>query len=304
MITVLKSSNITWVDVMSPTRKDIEELKEKYHLNPMSQVIWGELLKPTLRSKVEDYGTLLYMVLHFPVFDHQKRQSIPIEVDYIIGHNLLITVRYQKLPPLEEFHKRSQNEKSSHEFNMSSNAGHLIYYILKELFEYSLRELDHIRRNIDKIEESIFIGDEKRLVSEILGVRRDILGFRKAMKPQKATLESLIVRSKSFFGDEMMGFFTSMLGDYMRVWSLLENYKETIDALQETNDALLTTKTNEVIKTLTIFSVFGMAVSIIGEFFSSYSFAHMPLSSFLILSFFVVSVLMGVVFHLRKRRLL
>ena len=301
MITTLKSANISWVDIINPSKKDVNELKERFNIHPL---ILNELLRPSLRSKVDDYGPVLYMVLHFPVFDHQKRQSIPIEIDFIIGHNLLITARYQKLPPLEEFHKRSSSELTNHEFNISKNSGQLLYYVMREMFEFSLRELDHIRRSIDRIEEGIFNNEEKMLIREILGVRRDILGFRKAMKPQKATLESLLARSRTFFGEDMKGFFSFMLGDYLRVWNLVENYKEMIEALQQTNESLLTTKTNEVIKILTIFSVFALPISIIGEFYSAYSWKHVSFTTFVLVSFLVMAALIGVIMYLKKKKLI
>jgi magnesium transporter len=301
MITTIKSSNVTWVDIINPSKKDVNELKERFNIHPL---ILNELLRPSLRSKVDDYGSVLYMVLHFPVFDHQKRQSIPIEIDFIIGHNLLITARYQKLPPLEEFHRRSSSELTNHEFNISKNCGQLLYYVMREMFEFSLRELDHIRRSIDKIEEGIFNNEEKMLIGEILGVRRDILGFRKAMKPQKSTLESLLARSRTFFGEDMKGFFSFMLGDYLRVWNLVENYKEMIEALQQTNESLLTTKTNEVIKILTIFSVFALPVSIIGEFYSAYSWKHVSFATFVLVSFLVMAALVGVIMYLKKKKLI
>jgi len=301
MISTLKSSNVTWIDIFQPTRKDMEELKSRCALHP---AIVSELMRPSLRPKVDDYGTMLYTVLHFPVFDSKRRLSIPIEVDFVIGHNLLVTVRYQKLPPLEEFHRKSSNERMNHEFAISKNSGYLLYYVLRELFEYSLRELDHIRRNLDKIEETIFGNNEKALVREILEVRRDILGFRKAMKPQRTTLESLLMRSRSFFGEDMKSFFSIMLGDYLRVWNTVENYREMIQALHETNESLLTTKTNEVVKILTLFSVFAVAVSVVGEFFSSYGFGHINFSTFLMLSTVFVASLSGVIFYLRKKGLI
>ena len=100
------------------------------------------------------------------------------------------------------------------------------------------------------------------MVEEISIVGRDIIDFRRSLKPQEITLESLTVQGSQLFGNEVLPFLEDLGGEYQKLWGLLENHKETLDALYETNTTLLNIKQNDIMKVLTImaFVTFPLAI--------------------------------------------
>ena len=250
----LDIQNLTWVDIIDPDRKDIKFLKESFDFHP---VVLKELLSPTLRPKVEHYDNYLFMVLHFPIYDPKEKATKSIELDFLITKNALITIRYAKIQPLEGFWKKCQ--KDSQYLYFQNSPALLLHCILEELNNFSLRQIDHITKKLDAIEKKIFKirspKQENEMVEKISLIRMDILNFRRTIKPQSAILRSLKARGIEFFGKKLAPYFTDIIGDYLRVWNLLENHKETIESFQETNDSLLTNKANRVMTILTMFAV-------------------------------------------------
>jgi len=273
----IQIQNINWIDIVDPGKKDIEDLRKNFNFHPL---VLNELLVPTLRPKVEHYDYYLYMVLHFPIYHPKDKTSKSVEVDFLITSNTLITVRHGKIQPLQEFWQKC--EKGINQPYIQNSTASLLYCLISELNNFCLRQIDHITQKIDKIEKQIFeekmVKKEEEIVEEISVIRRDILNFRRALKPQNIILESLKLRGVDFFGKSTEPYFSDIIGDHMRVWEMLENHKETIESLQEANDSLLSNRINRIIKILTIFTVIVFPILALSNIFSMSAPLYLPFS--------------------------
>lgn len=300
---ILKAKGVSWINLKNPSKKDLNYLKKEFKLHPITL---GELLAPTLRPKVEHYDHYLYMVIHFPFYNSKKQTTESIEIDFIITQNTLITIRYEELPPFKEFWGKCQLDKMTREYSFGETTAFLLYCVLESLYGFSLRQLDHISKKINQIEDKMFkVKGSEQIVEDISLTRRDVLDFRKTIKPQKTMLDSLKIRGTEFFGKKMKPYFMDIIGDYMRVWSLLENHKETIQALRETNDSLVSNRTNRIIRLLTIFSVIVFPLTLLASVFGMNT-QFLPLVGheydfWIIAGFMLIATLAMLIFFKRKK---
>jgi magnesium transporter len=51
------------------------------------------------------------------------------------------------------------------------------------------------------------------------------------------------------------------------MWDMLENYKEVVDALEATNESVISHSVNDVLRVLTVFSVFFLPLTLIASVF-------------------------------------
>lgn len=244
--------------------EDIQKVMKDYSI---PQLVADELARPTLRPKVDVYPNLIYLILHFPVFDQKTQGSDGREVDFIIGKNFLITSHYETIDPLHEFSKMFEVNSILDKSNIGEHAGFLVFYILRQLYDFSLRQLDHIREKIESIEDNIFIGNEKQMVKTISFVNRDLINFRQAIRPHKEILTSFEIAGTNFFGASFAYHLADMVGEYFKVANQLEIHKDTLTELRETNDSLLSTKSNETMKFLTIMAFVTFPLSLITSIF-------------------------------------
>lgn len=245
----LKIKDVSWISVVRPSPDDIKALGGRFpQIHPL---VLEELLTPTIRPRVENYDHHLYLVLHFPKFVPGVEKSISQEIDFILMPDALITVLYDEIPILEDFWRECEEEKATGE-HYGKTPIHLLYYLLQRLFSTALRELDQIQEQIDAIEEQVFTGHEKEILEDVTYLKRDLLDFRRAFKPQHLTLQSLIPQGTQLYGEKVRPFLNDLLGEYLKVWDLLETHKETLDALYDTNRQLLAAKTNEIMRVFTI----------------------------------------------------
>jgi len=262
----LKTKTLSWHHFLRPTVADVSWLKNHYAFH---QLVLEELATPTARPRVDTFDDYLYIVLHFPLFDEKTRKTHSAEVDFIIAKKELITVTYEDIGPLDDAFRKCSTDRSSEEFYASKTPAHLFFHVLKDLYAFALRELDHIQENINRIEEKVFAAPhESELVEKLAAVRRDVIDFRRAMKPQQQTLETLVGHGTALFGRPLRPFFEGLLAEYRKIWNLLENNKEAVDALYENHVSVLNIKQNEAVKILTIMAFTTFPLMLVAALFS------------------------------------
>lgn len=241
--------DLIWIDVQSPTQEEVRSLMEEFNIHPLAA---DELLTPTLRPKVDLYPNFIYLILHFPVISHKHDGGHEQEIDFIVGKNFLITTHYGFVDPLHEFSKVFEVNSILERSNIGDHAGFLLFYIMRELYKMLDRELDHIDRDFGSIESKIFAGKERDMVNAISHLNRDLLNFKQMLRPHRQVLESFELAGTKFFGEDFSYYLRTIVGEFYKVSTVLDGHRETLLELRNTNDSLLTTKTNEIMKTLTV----------------------------------------------------
>ncbi|OGZ05066.1 MAG: hypothetical protein A3C93_06205 [Candidatus Lloydbacteria bacterium RIFCSPHIGHO2_02_FULL_54_17] len=289
MISRYKYRELTWVDVESPTSEEVRGLMEEFDIHP---IVADELLGPSLRPKVDSYENFIYLILHFPAVHHSHRRKEQ-EVDFIIGKKFLITVRYELLDPLHKFSKVFEVNSILDKSDIGEHAGFLFFYMIRKIYSSLGHELSVIGEMLRDIEEKIFLGEEREMVEELSVIHRDVLEFHRALRMHRSVLQSLSLTCDTFFGSGFRHYTENIIGEYLKVEELLQDQKEMVGELRSTNDSLLSTKTNEIMKVLTVTAFTILPATLIGQIFGM-STDHLPLMSDP-RGFWIVLGIMGVV---------
>ncbi len=264
MLTKYTHKDVTWIDLESPTKQEVHKIMEQYSIHPS---VAEELLMPSLKPKVELYDNSMYMILHFPSFRHTHNHQQNQEIDFIIGKDFLITTRYDTIDPLHKFSKVFEVNSILDKSNMSTHAGFVFFFMLKKLYSALEHELEYINDALEVIEEDIFQGHEKEMVISLSIISRDLLNFRQALALHKEVLESFEEAGTKFFGKDFIHQIRSIIGEYYRVNNIIHEHTDSLNELRKTNDSLVSTKQNEVMKVLTIMAFITFPLSLIASIF-------------------------------------
>jgi len=250
----ITENNLTWTDIEKPNQKDLDWLKNNFNIHT---IVLDELIPASQREKVEYFDNYLFLAIHVPVFHQAKKTTKPVELDILIAENHLITIHNEPIEPLKDFIKKCEEKSDLKSKCFNSTSGHLFYWLSEELLNFAERQLVHIGKNISRIEDNMFKGAERELIKELLIVKRDILDFRIAIRPLNRIFNSLANRGVNFWPEkstDLRIYFNDLISDYERVWNEIDNYADTINALEDTHTNLLSNKTNTIIRTFTILS--------------------------------------------------
>lgn len=255
----VRFKNIAWIDFPSPGADDVLYLQENFNIHPLAI---EEFITPTIRPKATQYDNCLFLTVHIPLFDAKTRSTYPGELDIVLTKDHLITGHEKNIYQLEEFFKTLESSEGKRRLFMDKTPAHLLYHLLEMLLESCFPRLDHIHNRLSEIEEMVFSGKEKEMVREISITKRDILNFRRTLKPQRSVLESLYQKESALIPKDMQPYFQDLVGTNIRLWNSLESNKETIESLEETNNSLLSSKLDFTMKVLTVFSAVMMPMTV------------------------------------------
>jgi magnesium transporter len=248
---IVKSDKIKWINIKEPNADDILKIQKMYNLHPL---VVEEFSTPTIRPKASEYDNCLHLAVHIPLYDMENKTTYPAEIDVVLCEDTLITAHENDIFQLTEFFELLKRSKTKRDIYMSKSPAALLHYIMEMLMESCFPKLDHISEKLDKIEEEIFAGHEKEMVLEISIVKRDILNFRRTLKPQRTVFDSLAQKDYKFIESSLRPYFQDLVGTNIRIWNNLESTKETIESLEATNNSLLSNKLDMTMKVLTLFS--------------------------------------------------
>ena len=273
-ITELQSDGITWVHVVAPTVDETKMLAARFGWHDLDV---EDVLSRRQRPKIDVYagdedgaGRYLFTVLHFPVYDAAANRLTAGELDVFIGPDYIVTLPNVDLRPLGFLVRRATESEAMRSKLLSGGSGRLLYEILDDLYDYCFPILDKIGLKLEEIDEDIG-GDDRQsardLVTDIHRVKQEIISYRKIIKPQRPTLRQLERQIERFLPEELELYFDDIVDASERIWDLLDNYKEVVEALEDTNESLISHQQNDILYVLTIFSVVMLPLTFLTGFF-------------------------------------
>jgi len=300
----IETKNLTWIDISNPGEREIKYLKEKFNFND----IHLEDCKATIqRPKLDTSNNYIFMVLLFPVYNKKTRKIRPSEVDFFISSDYLVTVHRNDLSPIMNFFNLCNISKSKREKYFTGNPATLLYEILNRLLKYCGPIMDKLSLNISSIEEHVFKGYERRMVKEILISKINIVNFRKIMQVHKRVITKLLNKSSLFFSTSRVKvYFEELVGTSSEIWQQLENMRQSITAIERTNNSLISFQLNDIIKILTTISVLILPISLLSNLLSMNleympSFTKSPISFWAIIGTMVL-IFTFMIFLFKKKK--
>jgi len=255
-----------WVNIERATPLEAAWLAEHYEFHPLDL---EDVLSRNQRPKIDEYPDYLFIVLHFPVFDRSVGRLNAGELDVFVGRDYIVTIQNAPLQPVEYLFERCRQKEELRDQLFSKGSGFLLYRIVDDGFDYCFPMLRKIGNKLDAVEDEIFEGRAQEVVRDISNVKQEIINFRKVIRPQRAVLRDLEGAKQRFLappeGEELEIYFDDIGDAHERIWDMLENYKEVIEALEDTNESVISHRVNEVLRVLTSISVIVLPLTLIAS---------------------------------------
>jgi magnesium transporter len=263
-IAELNAQGLTWVHVPAPDQEVATELAARFGWHPLDV---EDILSKRQRPKVDDYPDYLFAVLHFPWYDSSVQRLNAAELDIVLGPDYLVTMPNVPLLPVDRLFNRCADDEEFRNELFAKGSGRLLYEVLDDLFDYCFPILDKIAHKLDKIEDDIHEVRSEELVRDISNVKQEIISYRKIMKPQRPTLRVLERKVERFLPEDLELYFDDIVDASERIWDVLDNYKEVVEALEDTNESVIAHRHNDVLRVLTVFSVILLPLTLIASVF-------------------------------------
>lgn len=261
---IIEFKGLRWINIEQPGNAEITWLEQKFKINHLHLEDFTSYFQ---RPKLDDFEDYLFIVLHFPFQQKAERTLVPCEIDFVLGVDYVITVHDGRLPPLKKLFEACRADPKRCKGIMGRSAAFLLYSIIDVLVDYCFPIINSYSEKLELIDEEIFKSSSKKTVYYISTLRREIIAFRRIIKPQIAIMANLGRRRHINEGENLEGYFSDLSDHISKIWDSLEEFKDIIEGLSATYDSLTSHRLNQIIKTLTIISVVLMPMTLVSSIY-------------------------------------
>jgi magnesium transporter len=291
---------LRWVNIDGFRAPERAWLEQHHDFHPLD---YEDLSSRNQRPKVDEYDDYLFVVLQFPRYDKQLRRLTAAELDVFLGPDYVITIPNQPLQSLDYLFERCQTNADLREQLFAKGPGYLLYRIVDDAVDASFPMLRKMGNKLERLEDDVFEGRSNEVVRDIFNVKQEIINFRRVVRPMRSALRDLERTTRRYVAEDLDIYFDDINDASERVWDMLENFKEVVEALEATNESVLSHQLNDVLRVLTAISVIVLPLTLLASLFGMN--VEVPwegdIGGFWIVVVLMVAILGGMLWAFRRR---
>jgi magnesium transporter len=292
--------DLIWLDIEDKLDEDeVELLTEVVGLHPIAI---EDCIMVNTRPKVEHYDDYIFAVVHTAANDLASRGGKQIELNIFLSKQFLISVHQGRAPSISVTEERLKRNPSI----LGAGTDRLFHTIYDKLVDNYFPLMDKVDDVIDDIEDEVLEHPDPKVLARMVEVRKDLVSLHRVVSPLRETTH-LLVR-EGFDGilqDEIRIYFRDVYDHLVRVLDLIDTYRDTLSTTFEAYHFMMSTRMNEVMKTLTMIATIMMPLTVItGIYGMNFKFMpeiNHPLGYFSVLTVMGVLTLLMLLFFRRKQ---
>ena len=178
-----ETGGMAWIGLYRPDDIELLAVAEEFGLNLL---IVEDALAGHQRSKLEQYGDQLFVVLRPARYlDDVERVELG-ELHLFVGPNFVVTVRHAESPDLARVRTRMEREVDL----LSLGPQAVLYAILDQVVDEYAPVSAGLENDIDEIEDQLFGGDGE-VSRRIYELSREVIGCQRAISPLESVVGEL-----------------------------------------------------------------------------------------------------------------
>jgi magnesium transporter len=261
-----------WVNVDGlGDEKILRRLAELFQIHPLAL---EDVVHVHQRAKVEEYPQHLFIVLRMAWLGEELYTE---QLSMVIRENVVLTFQERPGDCLDPVRIRLKDPRSP---LRKQSLDHLAHAILDAIVDGYYPVIERFGEWIEEAEDSVPRARGSSVISEIHDLRQELLFLRRCVWPLRETMNVLLRDQFSFFTQETRLQLRDTYDHTVQLMDVVDTYRELCADLRDFYYAVVSQRTNEVMKVLTIVATIFMPLSFIagvyGMNFDTTSPLNMP----------------------------
>lgn len=260
-ITTAPMNGFYWIDA---SVDELIELQSIFDLHELA--IEDSLHDEEQRPKLEIYDDHYFIVINSIRFDDEEFHLRPLNI--FLGRHWIITATKQKINEIRLVKPKLLEEQVN-------TPDRLLYHLVDTVVNNYFAVADRIEDTIEQLEEDILIRTKKTHLTEIIGLRGEILWLKKALGPQKDLIAKLHKKDLALINSELQQYFGDIYENAVKIVESFETFRDLMGNLREAYQSSLSNRANEIMRVFTAMTVIMMPLTVITGIYGM-NFTHMP----------------------------
>ena len=254
-----------WVDIEdleSACNTSVEAmLRDTFHFHPLAI---EDALKDTHVPRVDDWGQYLYVVVDTLDFHPETDELRLHELDIFLGSNFLVTYHNEATEVIERHFRNLVREP---EDRLKLGPAHLLYRLLDEVVADFLPAIEHLDNQIDDAQDEVFDVPTPGTLRKIFHVKRGALRLHRVVIPMREVLNRLARDPYAQIHADHRIYFRDVYDHLVRIHDIIESLRDLIAGALDTYLSVVSNRTNDIMKALTVVNVMFLPLTFLVGFF-------------------------------------
>lgn len=261
------SSTITWLNVNGLHNEKLMETISSVFSIPAD--VMSQILDPHARPTVESFDDGVYISIRMLEL-REKTSSIFIDnLSLFVGDNMLITFQEKKGDVFDSVRERIRKNRAK---IRTAGIDYLTFALLDIIIDNYIYILEHLGDKIEEIEEKMITKFDKSFLNKINVLKREHNKLRREIRPAKEMIINLLKIDDDFIQDANRTHFKELQDNINQASELLDYYREVLYDEVDMYHSFMSTKLNDIMAVLTVFSVIFIPLTfIVGVYGTNFS---------------------------------
>ncbi|MCK4655669.1 MAG: magnesium/cobalt transporter CorA [candidate division Zixibacteria bacterium] len=294
-----KPDHVFWVDLSQPTDEESFILTHDFKFHPLAI---EDVLTEMSRAKVDDYDDYLFVVFIVASGRPGGEDELPFkEIGLFLTKNCVVTVHFQPLDIIDKVFERLHKDERF----ISRGSDFFLHTLLDHLADTYFETLRVIEHETDKIEDDVFEDPDPEIVKRIFTIRRDVLQVKRTVAPLKEIVGQFARAKFSLIGEGTAIYYSDIRDHLARISDEADEHRDALNSSLEVYYSNVSTRTNEIMKFLTIFTALLLPPSFIVGLYGM-NFEFMPELNweygYIFVWVIIIVIVTGLLLFFRKRK--
>lgn len=257
-ILIQDPENLLWIDLYDCSPEELMYVGDIFDFHPLAL---EDCLQQSPRAKVDHYDGYSFFVFHALRYheDTEDDEIKSIELDVFLGPNYVVTIHPIALSAVG---KTARTCLKGTEL-MERGPDYLLYNIIDNIVDDYFPIVEALGERIDDLEDEIFTDPAQEITEEILVLRRTLLLLRKVILPQRRIFANVNGRYSFPVSEENRPYYLDLVDHLDVILDTADTYRDLVNSSMETHFSIISNRTNEIMRTLTIISTIMMPLTFI-----------------------------------------
>lgn len=290
--------DLLWIDLYDVGNEELHYVAKIFNFHPLAI---EDCLHVSPRAKMDDYEDYHFFVFHALRYNEESDTEITtLELNVFYGPNYVVTIHKHQMPSIGRIAAASLRNKNY----MNHGPDFLLYSIVDGITDEYFPIMDRISVRIDELEDEIFDHRVEEITEEFLALKRTIILIRRVILPQRRIFSGLNGRMPFEIREENIPFYVDLVDHLERINDSTETFRDLVNGALDTYYSIVSAKTTETMRVLTIISTIMMPLTFVTGLFGMN--VQIPIGewdfgfwSIIIGCFAIISVML---YYFRKKR--
>jgi magnesium transporter len=268
----------------------------------LDSLILADIMNTHARPKIQEYDNCIYISFKMLQYDEKRNYISSENIVIIIKEHILLLFQEKIGDVFDPIRDRMRKNKRR---IRSSRTDYLAFALMDIVFDNYNYIISQIGEKIEALEIHLLNNAKESTLKEINNFKKEIIYLNKSIKPCREIVVELLKLDSELLDDNVYVNFEDLQNNVNQATESLESYREILSDQLQVYHTTLSSKLNDLIKFLTVFSVIFIPLTFIaGVYGTNFDYLpelHYKYSYFIMLGVMLVLAISMIVYFKKKK---